>query len=294
MKKIVSLFIISIFMMGNYASAQNWSRIISGAQKAYQAYKLSDEEIQNYVHEYITGLDAQSTVCGANDPYTLRLNKLTKGLTDVDGLPLNFKVYKTTEVNAFACADGSVRVYSGLMDLMTDDEILGVIGHEVGHVAHKDTKEAFKNALKTSALMDGLASTSTKVAALTDSQIGAIGEKMLNARYSRKQEDNADDYGYDYLKKSGKNPYAMTMAFEKLQTLENAGGSTSSFVKNLFSDHPETAKRIARMEERAKKDGYSRPSANATTTAKTSTTTKKTTTKKTTTTKKKTTTTKKK
>ena len=32
-------------------------------------------------------------------------------------------------------ADGTIRVYSGLMDLMTDDELLFVIGHEMGHVA---------------------------------------------------------------------------------------------------------------------------------------------------------------
>ena len=37
-----------------------------------------------------------------------------------------------THLNAFACADGSVRVFSSLMDIMTDEELLGVIGHEVG------------------------------------------------------------------------------------------------------------------------------------------------------------------
>lgn len=255
------------------ANSQSLSRLISGAKKAIQAVKLSDAEIQNYVHEYITGLDAKSTVCDANSPYTLRLNKLTTGLTDIEGVPLNFKVYVTNDVNAFACADGSVRVYSGLMDLMTDDEVLGVIGHEIGHVAHKDTKEAFKNALYTSALKDGLAASSNKVATLTDSQIGAIGEKLLNAKYSRKQEQNADDYGYEFLKAHGKNPWAMAMAFEKLQKLEGTSSSASSYVKNLFSDHPEIAARIKRVSERATEDGYSRPS--PTVKAKSSASTKK-------------------
>ena len=62
-------------------------------------------------------------------------------MTDVEGIPLNFKVYYVIDVNAFACADGSVRIFSSLMDIMTDDELLGVIGHEVGHVAHKDSKK---------------------------------------------------------------------------------------------------------------------------------------------------------
>lgn len=236
-----------------------WFRILGGVKKAVQAYTISDDEIQAYVHEYITGLDAQSNICTASSPYTLRLKGLTAGLTDVEGIPLNFKVYQTTDVNAFACADGSVRVYSGLMDLMTDDEVLGVIGHEIGHVAHKDTKEAFKNALLTSALKDGLAGTSSKIAALTDSQIGAIGEKLLNAKYSRTQEQNADDYGYEFLKSHGKNPWSMAMAFEKLQSLEGNSGAAGQYVKNLFSDHPEVAKRIERMTRRATSEGYTRP-----------------------------------
>ena len=53
--------------------------------------------------------------------------------SDVDGIPLNFKVYDVIDVNAFACPDGSVRVFSSLMDIMDDDELLGVIGHEIGH-----------------------------------------------------------------------------------------------------------------------------------------------------------------
>lgn len=253
------------------ASAQSLERLIGGVKKAAQAYKLSDKEVQAYVHEYITKLDSTSKVLPATNAYTKRLAKLTQGLDNVEGIPLNFKVYETDEVNAFACADGSVRVYSGLMDLMDDNEILGVIGHEIGHVAHKDTKEAFKNALLTSALKDGLSATSSKVAMLTDSQIGAIGEKMLSARYSRKQEDKADDYGYEFLVKKGKNPWAMALAFEKLKSLESATPSVSNFVNNLFSDHPDVDKRIKRMAQRATKDGFKTPVAETTTGKKTTT-----------------------
>ena len=82
------------------------------------------------------------------------------------------------DVNAFACADGSVRVFSSLMDIMSDEELLGVIGHEIGHVAHKDSKKSFRTALLASALKDGIGSTSGKAAALTDSQLGSLGEHL--------------------------------------------------------------------------------------------------------------------
>ena len=59
--------------------------------------------------------------------YAKRLTKLTKGLDSYDGLDLNFAVYLTEEVNAFAMADGTVRLYSGLLDRMTDDEVRYVV-----------------------------------------------------------------------------------------------------------------------------------------------------------------------
>ena len=111
---------------GCSASSLNMSSLMSGASKALQAATVSDGEIQNYVHEYIAYSDKQNKVAPAGNKYAVRLAKLTDGLTSVDGVPLNFKEYLTNDVNAFACDDGSVRVYSGLMDRMNDDEVLGV------------------------------------------------------------------------------------------------------------------------------------------------------------------------
>ena len=87
---------------------------LRGAAKTYQALTLSDEQVADYARESIAYMDSQNEVCGPKDPYTIRLSKLTAGLTQADGVPLNFKVYKTTDVNAFACPDGSVRVFSGM------------------------------------------------------------------------------------------------------------------------------------------------------------------------------------
>ena len=240
--------------------SQDWGRLLSAGVKTLQSFTISDSQIQQYVGEYIQYSDKKNNVAPANSPYTTRLNRIVSGITSVDGIPLNFKVYITKDVNAFACADGSVRVYSGLMDLMTDDEVLGVIGHEIGHVAHKDTKNAFKAALRTSALRDVIGSTGSVAAALTDSQLGALGETLMNNQYSQKQESNADIYAYNYLKQHGKNPLVLAMAFEKL---EKISGGSSSRIMQAFSDHPDTQKRIDTIENLARKDGFVRPEAAA-------------------------------
>lgn len=258
MKKAILALFASLSLLLTSCSGQfNALRAVQGGMYALQALTLTDAQVQDYVHQYITQLDAQSTVLPESNAYTKRLRNLTKGITDVDGTPLNFKVYKENEVNAFACADGSVRVYTGIMDAMTDNELLGVIGHEIGHVALKHTRKQMQQAMMTSAALEGLASASTTAATLTDSQLGAIGEAIIGAQFSKSQESQADDYGYSFLVNSGKNPWAIVMSFEKLQALAN--GATPGPVENLFSTHPDTATRIQRMSEKCQHDGYKRP-----------------------------------
>lgn len=146
------------------------------------------------------------------------------------------------------------------MDIMSDEELLGVIGHEVGHVAHKHSKNAFRTALLTSALKDGVSSQGGTVAALTDSQLGDLSEALVNASYSQKQEREADDYGYDFLKKAGKNPWAMALSFQKLKQLqEEAGAQKTSKLNQLFSTHPDLDARIERMQKHATDDGIEKP-----------------------------------
>ena len=256
MKKIIfPILILATFCSCSSFSQIDQNRATMGITKLIQATTITDAQMAAYVADYITQTDASNNVCNENSAYTKRLRNLTSGLNDANGIALNFKVYNIRDVNAFACPYGSIRVYAGLMDIMSDDEVLGVIGHEIGHIANRDSKNAFKNSLMTSALKDGIASTNSTIAALTDSEIGTLGEAFLNAKYSQKQEYAADEYGYEFLKKCGKNPYAMVLSFKKLQQLQGSS-SSSSAINQLFSTHPELNNRIKRMEQRAKKDGY--------------------------------------
>lgn len=263
MKKFIAKSIVALCLatFAMPAMAQfKLSKAIQGAGKAVQAATLTDDQMRAYVKEYIDWMDAHNPVCADDNPYTIRLKKLTEGLTDVEGIPLNFKVYYVIDVNAFACADGSIRVFSSLMDIMSDEELQGVIGHEVGHIAHKHSKKAFRTALLTSALKDGVSSQGGTAAQLTDSQLGDLGEALVNSTYSQKQEREADDYGYDFLKKAGKNPWAMALSFRKLKQMqEEAGVQKSNKLNQLFSTHPDLDTRIKRMEERATAEGVEPP-----------------------------------
>ncbi len=259
MKKLF-IAIVSIFICSGFsASAQNWKKLAEGGIKAAKAFTLTDAQMAEYCKQSVEWMDKNNPVLPDDNPYTQRLKRLTAGITDADGIPLNFKVYDVIDVNAFACPDGSVRVFSSLMDIMDDDELLGIIGHEIGHVMKRHSKNAFKQELMTGAVKDALASTSGKVAALTDSQLGSLGTSLIGAKYSQKQEKEADNCGYDFLVAHGKNPWGMVKAFEKFQQMEGQGGSQSSYWNKMFSSHPDTKSRIEAMTKRCQKDGFTRP-----------------------------------
>ena len=155
MKKV--LFAVFCVLAVLPVSAQfNLSKAVGGAAKAAKALTLSDADMAAYVKESIDWMDAHNPVLPEDNPYTVRLRKLTEGVTDADGIPLNFKVYDVIDINAFACPDGSVRVFSSLMDIMSDEELMGIIGHEIGHVMKRHSKNAFRNELLTGAARDAI------------------------------------------------------------------------------------------------------------------------------------------
>lgn len=261
MKKVTTIIAaIMLMFVVMPANAQfKVGKLVGAAAKGVKAMTLTDAQMASYVKESVDWMDKHNPVPGDDSPYTIRLKKLTEGLTDADGIPLNFKVYDVIDVNAFACPDGSVRVFSSLMDIMDDDELMGIIGHEIGHVMKRHSKNAFKQELLTGAVKDVVASTSDVAAALTESQLGALGESLAGAKFSQKQEKEADDCGYDFLVANGRNPWGMVKAFEKFLNMENGSSAKASYIDKMFSSHPETKDRIKRMSQRATKDGFTRP-----------------------------------
>ena len=163
--KRICLLLAAVLTISSCGVMQNLNaeRLIQGGVYVAQALSVTDAQVEDYVHQYIQQLDAQSQIMPESSEYTKRLRRLTKDLDGVNEKPLNFKVYKNNEINAFACADGSVRVYTGIMDVMTDDELLGVLGHEMGHVALHHTRKQMQKQMLTSAALQGIASTADRI-----------------------------------------------------------------------------------------------------------------------------------
>lgn len=224
-------------------------KLIQAGSDAAKAITLSDADIANLSHQAVAEMDRQNPVAPENSPYAVRLKKLTGNIKEIDGMPLNFKVYEVKEVNAFACGDGSIRIFAGLMDLMDDGELIAVIGHEIGHVAHTDTKDAMKNAYLASAARNAMGMAGGKLGELSQSQLGDILTAFTSAQFSQKQEFAADDYGYDFAVQQGYSPFSMANSLDKL--VKMAQGSQSSLIQRMFASHPDSEKRAARVRAKA-------------------------------------------
>jgi metalloprotease len=249
-------------------------KALGALQNGVASFTFSNEDAAKLSKEAVRKMDSTNVVAGPKDGYTLRLKRVFGKHANENGLVLNYKVYIAKDVNAFATADGSVRVYSGLMDIMDDNQLLAVIGHEIGHVANEDTKDAMKAALRKAALIDAVSSQSDKVAKLTDSQLGQIGNAMIDSKHSRKQESEADTFSYDFMKKHGYDVNAVESAFSLLAAQN--GGASADFISRMMSSHPDPKDRAETAKARAQKEGLykayvQKPISNKVVTAKTTT-----------------------
>ncbi len=226
---------------GSFDAATATAAAITVGAGVAQAMTLDEDSVKQTASLAAKEMDGKNKVADASNAYSRRLNNLVSGVKNYDGMKLNFKVYLADEVNAFAMADGTVRVYSGLMDAMPDDQVLAVIGHEIGHVKLKHSYEQMQSKLLTDSVFAGAVSAGGMVGSLTSSQLGQLGYAAVNAQFSQKDELESDQYAVKMLKKLGKDPYAMKRAIETLQAKYGSGGG-------FISSHPSNPKRIKNIE----------------------------------------------
>ena len=157
-------------------------------------------------------------------------------------VPYKFKVVDTDMVNAFAAPWGYVYVTQGFLDFAdSEDEVVAVLGHEIGHVVHRDGIKAFKQSILFN-LAAGLIGSQSE----TLGEVTAVGLGLLSLHYSREQEYAADDTGTAMAYAAGYDPQGLLGFFAKLHTdLEK--GQSSSYLEALLSTHPYTPNRRDRQ-----------------------------------------------
>ena len=82
---------------------------------------------------------------------------------------------------------------------------------------------------------------------LSASQWGSIAEKLAESHFSKSQEYAADDFSFGFLQRNGYDPIAMADALEKIHRLAEQAGNRPDAILQLFSTHPDSLDRAARI-----------------------------------------------
>jgi putative metalloprotease len=223
------------------AGAQSLGNILGAAKKVVEAASVSDEQMTLYFGQIADDMDSRNPLAEGDDPYAVRLARLTEGLESHDGLQLDIRAYLIDEVNAFAMGDGTVRIYAGLMDRFDDDEVRCVIGHEIGHVKLRHGQQRMQRALQQDAALSIAGTASGDVARIANSRLGGLFNQVVSAQYSQGAERSADDYALTFMTANGYDVAACPRAMDKLALLSS--GRRLEFLQT----HPSPDKRARRM-----------------------------------------------
>jgi Zn-dependent protease with chaperone function len=195
--------------------------------------------------------------CGNREPERAGRAAFDKLMGEIEAaaalpIPLTPVVVRRSEANAVTLPGGYIYVFQGLIDKAeTPDELAGVIGHETGHVAHRDG---------TRSVLQG-AALSFMFGILLGDFVGGgavvyAAQSILKTNYSRAVEAQADAYSVTLMKKMGGDPRALGAILLRIAGTTHPG-------PKLLLDHPETKDRVVAIETMAG-SGPTRPLLNKT------------------------------
>lgn len=163
-------------------------------------------------------------------------------------LPYEFRVINSSVPNAWALPGGKIAINRGLLTEMNSEaELAAVLAHEVVHAAARHSAQAQSRATlaQGAVVLGGVAvgvATEREDYASVAMLGGMIGAHLINQRYSRGAESEADYYGMIYMDRAGYDPSAAVALQETFVRLSE--GREPGFMQGLFASHPPSRERV--------------------------------------------------
>ncbi|MFC4453000.1 M48 family metallopeptidase [Deinococcus sonorensis] len=205
----------------------------------------------------LTSLDRQTVRLVDNEylqPSTLgharqqQLSRAFRQLAAEAGGPYHYRLLfrdggRDVGANAFALPDGSVFVTDQLVRLAhSDQEILGVLAHELGHVKHRHAMQSVYSGLGLTLMISVVAGDVTSAATVA----GAIPAVLLQGKYSRQMESQADADAGHWLMRHGGTTRPLQDILQRL-VAQDEDSKTHSRVLDLLASHPGVEARVAQL-----------------------------------------------
>lgn len=147
-------------------------------------------------------------------------------------------------LNAFCAPGGYIYVYTGLIKFLdTEDELAGVIGHEIAHADKRHSTEQLTKIYGISVMLQ---------LALGNNQnlLTEVAQGLVSLKFSRANETEADDYSVKYLCPTAYNAAGAAGFFQKLLDLQQAGNTPQ-----FLSTHPSPDNRVQNINNQRSQEG---------------------------------------
>lgn len=160
---------------------------------------------------------------------------------DTTPYQIEFRGGRGVGANAFALPSGTIVITDELVKLAEDDrEILAVLAHECGHVQHR---HALRGVVQNSAVFVLVALVTGDVSSATAFG-GALPTFLLQTKFSREFESEADSYAMDTLRRGDIDPAMLATMLERLRKQH---GEIDSKMLDYLRSHPSTPERVERI-----------------------------------------------
>ena len=176
--------------------------------------------------------------------YVNEVGRKLARVSDRGNLPYEFVVINDSVPNAWALPGGKLGINRGLLtELKSEAELAAVLSHEIVHAAARHGARSVEQGtlLAAGAAIISVLAADQKHAELIDFAAQG-GATLLNFRFGREHELEADQYGMDYMLRAGYDPQAAVDLQETFVRL--SGGKESNWLTGMFATHPPSQERV--------------------------------------------------
>ncbi|EGC29215.1 hypothetical protein DICPUDRAFT_58938 [Dictyostelium purpureum] len=250
-KRLGMIFLILASATGTYLILNQDEVPITGRSRLVSYSKEEEHELGQMGYDEMTK-EYSPYFLPENNQVQNRVREIAKRIIDVTGrrdLQWECHVVNSETVNACVLPNGKIFIFSGLFEICeSEDELASVLSHEIGHAVARHAAERLsisKLGYLFLTLTRGLIGET-----ITGNLTTLFSTNLLNLRYNRIQEIEADLIGLEFMAKANYNPYAALSIQKKLQKYENSIKDTSTSISTLdfLSTHPAPEERILKIE----------------------------------------------
>ena len=161
-------------------------------------------------------------------------DRLKENLDTSSKYNYNFRIIRSSDINAFTLPGGNIFIYSGLIEFCeTPEEFSAVLAHEMGHAEKRHVVKKLGKEIGITILFSVLTGGDGTV-------IREISRKALSTVFDREHEKEADEFAFRLLEKSGINPKVFALFFKRL----NDDGKSYNASLEILMTHPHNDSRI--------------------------------------------------